>query len=237
MNDEESGASRAPGAVTNPPLTSQLFDYGVHDASRTLFLFEEINRQTAAKVLMGLQVLGEGSVTLKVSTRGGCRVAGLSIYDGLRECADVRAVGYGEVCSMGVVILQAATRRELMPNSVIMVHPGYSSVGFDHDENTQRTAEYAKRQRDRCCEILAEKMGITLKSFLRRFTWDTYLTASQAVEFGLADRVLEPVPARVMRAAQEPARPTNATPEPSFVSAAPRLLKRRAFAPAKDRGL
>jgi ATP-dependent Clp protease protease subunit len=219
MNDEESGTGRAPSAVTSHPLTSQLFEYGVHLASRSLFLFEEINRPTAAKVLMGLQVLGEGCVTLKISTRGGCRAAGLSIYDGLRECADVRAVGYGEVCSMGAVILQAAARRELMPNSVIMVHPGYSSVAFDHDENTQRTAEYAKRQRDRCCEILAEKMGITLKSFLRRFTWDTYLSARQAVELGLADRVLEPGAARVS---------ADALPEPSFLTPPPpHLLKRR----------
>jgi len=36
--------------------------------------------------------------------------------------------GCGEVCSMGAVILQAADRRELMPNSIIMLHPGYSSV-------------------------------------------------------------------------------------------------------------
>jgi len=46
--------------------------------------------------------------------------------------------------------------------------------------------------RDRCCEILAEKMGVTLKQFLRRFTRDTYLPARQAVEMGLADRVVEP---------------------------------------------
>ena len=39
---------------------------------------------------------------------------------------------------------------------------------------------------------MAEKMGITLKRFLSRFTWDTYLTAGEAVELGLADRVLEP---------------------------------------------
>ena len=215
MDKEESGTGRAPGAPPTHPLTSQLFDYGVHLASRTLFLFEEINRATAAKVLMGLQVLGGGEVTVKISTRGGCRAAGLSIYDGLRECPEVRAVGYGEVCSMGAVILQAAARRELMPNSVIMVHPGYSSVGFDHDENTQRTAEYAKRQRDRCCEILAEKMGITLKRFLRRFTWDTYLTAPEAVELGLADRVLEPGAAR--SEAQAP-------PAPEFVTGPPRLV-------------
>ena len=192
MNDEETSVNRAPNLATIHPLTSQLFDYGVHLASRTLFLFEEINRPTAAKVLMGLQVLGGGELTVKISTRGGCRAAGLSIYDGMRACPDVRAIGYGEVCSMGAVILQAAAHRELMPNSTIMVHPGYSSVGFDHDENTQRTAEYARRMRDRCCEILAEKMGITLKQFLRRFTWDTYLSAHQAVELGLADRVLEP---------------------------------------------
>ena len=193
MTDEETSVNRAPNLATSQPLTSQLFDYGVHFASRTLFLFEEINRPTAAKVLMGLQVLeGSGPVTVKVSTRGGCRASGLAIYDGMRACPEVRAVGYGEVCSMGAVILQAAAVRELMPNSVVMVHPGYSSVGFDHDENTQRTAEYAKRMRDRCCEILAEKMGITLKQFLRRFTWDTYLPARQAVEMGLADRVVEP---------------------------------------------
>ena len=192
MTDMESGVNRAPNLVAGHPHTSQLFDYGVHLASRTLFLFDEINRPAAAKVLMGLQVLGEGELTVKISTRGGCRVAGLSIYDGIRECAEARAIGYGEVCSMGVVILQAAAQRELMPNSVVMVHPGYSSVGVDHDENTQRTAEYARRQRDRCCEILAERMGITLKRFLRRFTWDTYLTARQAVELGLADRVVEP---------------------------------------------
>lgn len=195
MTDEESvnRAQSPAAAVTNHPHTAQLFDYGVHLASRTLFLFEEINWPTAAKVLMGLQVLeGSGPLTVKISTRGGCRAAGLSIYDGMRACPEVRAVGYGEVCSMGAVILQAAAVRELMPSSTVMVHPGYSSVGFDHDENTQRTAEYARRQRDRCCEVLAEKMGITLKQFLRRFTWDTYLTARQAVEFGLADRVLEP---------------------------------------------
>jgi len=193
MTDEETSVNRAPNPTTNHPLTSQLFDYGVHLASRTLFLFEEISRPTAAKVLMGLQVLGgEGPLTVKISTRGGCRASGLSIYDGMRAVAEVRAVGYGEVCSMGAVILQAAAVRELMPNAVVMVHPGYSSVAFDHDENTQRTAEYAKRMRDRCCEILAEKMGITLKQFLRRFTWDTYLTAHEAVELGLADRVLEP---------------------------------------------
>jgi ATP-dependent Clp protease, protease subunit len=193
MTDEETSVNRAPNPASNQPLTSQLFDYGVHSASRTLFLFEEINRPTAAKVLMGLQVLeGGGPVTVKVSTRGGCRASGLAIYDGMRACPEVRAVGYGEVCSMGAVILQAAAVRELMPNSVVMVHPGYSSVGFDHDENTQRTAEYAKRMRDRCCEILAERMGITLKQFLRRFTWDTYLSARQAVEMGLADRVVEP---------------------------------------------
>lgn len=192
MTDMESGVNRAPNLIASQPHTSQLFDYGVHLASRTLFLFDEINRPTAAKVLMGLQVLGDGEITVKISTRGGCRAAGLSIYDGMRECPDVRTVGYGEVCSMGAVILQAAAQRELMPNSVIMVHPGYSSVGVDHDENTQRTAEYARRQRDRCCEILAERMGITLKRFLRRFTWDTYLSARQAVELGLADKVLEP---------------------------------------------
>jgi ATP-dependent Clp protease protease subunit len=208
MTDMESGVNRAPNLVTSHPHTSQLFDYGVHLASRTLFLFDEINRPTAAKMLMGLQVLGEGELTVKISTRGGCRVAGLSIYDGIRECADARAIGYGEVCSMGVVILQAAAQRELMPNSVVMVHPGYSSVGVDHDENTQRTAEYARRQRDRCCEILAERMGITLKRFLRRFTWDTYLTARQAVELGLADRVLEP--SASVR--------SSATLEPNFVT-------------------
>jgi ATP-dependent Clp endopeptidase proteolytic subunit ClpP len=193
MNDEETSVKRAPNLSTNHPHTFQLFDYGVHLASRTLFLFEEINRPTAAKVLMGLQVLeGGGPVTVKISTRGGCRASGLSIYDGMRACPEVRTVGYGEVCSMGAVILQAAAVRELMPNAVVMVHPGYSSVGFDHDENTQRTAEYSKQMRDRCCEILAERMGITLKRFLSRFTWDTYLSARQAVELGLADRVLEP---------------------------------------------
>ncbi len=193
MIDEEISVNRAPELSTNHPLTSRLFDYGVHLASRTLFLFEEINRPTAAKVLMGLQALGgEGPLTVKISTRGGCRAAGLSIYDGMRARAEVRAVGYGEVCSMGAVILQAASVRELMPNAVVMVHPGYSSAAFDHDENTQRTAEYAKRMRDRCCEILAERMGITLKQFLRRFTWDTYLSARQAVELGLADRMVEP---------------------------------------------
>ena len=210
MTDMESGVNRAPNLVASHPHTSQLFDYGVHLASRTLFLFDDISRPTAAKVLMGLQVLGAGELTVKISTRGGCRAAGLSIYDGIRECTDVRAVGYGEVCSMGAVILQAAAQRELMPNSVIMVHPGYSSVAVDHDENTQRTAEYARRQRDRCCEILAERMGITLKRFLRRFTWDTYLTARQAVELGLADRVIEPHAAVVAVAA--PLEPSFVTP-------------------------
>lgn len=180
----------APNAVIRPSETSYLVEHGMHYASRTIFLFDEINRSSASKLVMGLHILGAGEITIKINSPGGCRASGLAIYDAIRECSDVRAIGYGEVCSMGAVILQAAERRELMPNSTLMLHPGYSSAVFDHDENTHRTAEYAKRQRDRCCEILAEKMNLNLKQFLRRFTWDTYLTAHQAVKLGLADRVI-----------------------------------------------
>jgi ATP-dependent Clp protease protease subunit len=132
--------------MSTPPSTQLTADLpgviqsDVHLPTSTLFLHGEINAQMANHLAKSLHVLDlhDRPISIYLNTVGGDRSAALGMYDLIRACKQpVLIVGYGEVASGGILILQAGDVRLLSNNCMVLVHPGYSQTGYDLDENTR----------------------------------------------------------------------------------------------------
>lgn len=189
---------------------SLYLDHGIHLGLGYLYLGTEgtvgedddesgVDYAMAERAVKGLQILDATSrsdgITVWLNTLGGDVVHGMAVYDAIQRCRNhVTVVGTGPVMSMGVWILQAADRRVLTPNAQIMVHVGTAGTE-DHLVNLQRYAAEAKRW-DRWAEdvllerIRAKHPKYTRAKLRRLCLFDSYLTAAEALELGLADELL-----------------------------------------------
>ena len=92
-----------------------------------------------------------------MQTVGGCWYSGMGIYDAIKSCkCKTTFIGYGQLCSMGTVIIQAATRRLITDNSAFMVHWGSSEIS-GHYLSAQNIADFEKYTAQQMIEIYAER--------------------------------------------------------------------------------
>lgn len=184
------------------------FDHGIHLGLGYLYLGTEstlgdeddesgVDYAMAERAVKGLHVLDAGAkdITIWLNSMGGDVCHGFAIYDAIARCRNhVTVVGTGNVMSMAVWILQAADTRLLTPSARVMVHVG-SAGTEDHLVNLQRYAEEMKRL-DRLAEdillarIQVKHPGYTRAKLQRLCLFDSYLSAQEAVDLGLADGIL-----------------------------------------------
>jgi ATP-dependent Clp endopeptidase proteolytic subunit ClpP len=135
-------------------------------------------------------------VTMVVSTLGGSAIDMFSVYDTMRmtkEVCDIKTIGMGKVMSAGVLLLASGTkgRRKIGANCRVMIH-GVAG-GFGGNLSTmENEIEEIKWIQQRYIELLATETNLTkkqLKKMIRRQV-DVYLSAEQAVEFGIADEII-----------------------------------------------
>jgi len=177
----------------------RFFDYDIHVPSRTLFVGGEVDAELAERLIKGLHLLTaaakEGPVRILLNSPGGDVYDGLAAYDAIATCpAHVTVVAFGHAMSMGSWIIQAADERVLAPSCTMMIHHGSGGI---HDRYKYVQAEaaehariarlmeqtYLRRIKERDPTFSARRLKTMLDT-------DTYLTAVEAVELGLADRVL-----------------------------------------------
>ena len=173
-------------------LTEQTVRGGINIMTGTLFLEGEVNSEMATTLARQLHILSflGGEITIYFSSPGGDLAAGFAMYDLIKACpSSVTMIGYGEIMSAGVLILQAADKRLLMPNCSVMVHIGYGQTGMDLPENVVRQAESIKDATQRAYKLLAERIGISVKDMHDLYKFDTFVPARKAVQLGLADAV------------------------------------------------
>jgi ATP-dependent Clp protease protease subunit len=181
--------------ATKHDYIDHLFINGLYIPTRTVIYTGEVTQKAFSKIISALHVLSStaGDITLILNSPGGCMSNGLAIYDAIRHCKNnrVRIVGYGDIMSMGTVILQAGDIRELSPNATIMLHEGYSKITESRIREVSAYARESERIRNRAWEILCRRMTppVTIKQFLKRFDVDTYMDSESAVKLGLADRI------------------------------------------------
>ena len=164
---------------------------------RIIFLSDEVNDATASLVVAHLLYLQaqdpDKDISFYINSPGGSVTAGMAIYDTMNfiKC-DVSTVCIGMAASMGAFLLSAGTKgkRFALPNSEIMIHqPLGGAKGQATDIKIQ--AELILRTRDRLNSILAKNTGKSVEEIARDTERDNYMTAEQALSYGLIDKVID----------------------------------------------
>ena len=144
-------------------------------------------------------------INVYINSPGGAVTAGLAIYDTMQyiKC-DVRTIVMGQACSMGSFLAQAGTagKRIVLPESRTMIHRvssgtrGTSGSVYVQElefEDAKRAIEESKKVNKRLTELYVKHntAGKTYEEMSETMKFDTFLTAQEAVEHGLADKVVE----------------------------------------------
>jgi ATP-dependent Clp protease protease subunit len=135
-------------------------------------------------------------INLLISTNGGCASEMFSVYDTMRlvqKTCDIETVGMGQVMSAGVLLLAAGSpgKRKIGANCRVMIHSVAGGLGGSLSNMENEIAEVRWIQ-DRYIKCLAEKTKMTERHIKRLFKKqiDVYLSAEEAVEFGIADEII-----------------------------------------------
>ncbi len=166
---------------------------------RIIMLHEDVNSASASIIVAQMLFLEsqdpEKDIYFYINSPGGSVTDGLAIYDTMQyiKC-DVATICFGLAASMGAFLLSSGTKgkRMALPNSEIMIHQpligghGLSGQATDikiHTENLLRT-------KDRLNRILAENTGKPLEQLALDVERDNFMTAQEALEYGLVDKVV-----------------------------------------------
>ena len=164
---------------------------------RIIFLSEEVNDATASLIVAQLLYLEaqdpDKDIQFYINSPGGSVTAGMAIYDTMQyiKC-DVATICVGMAASMGAFLLSAGTKgkRMALPNAEIMIHqPSAGTQGQITD-----MAIHMKRLqtiKERMNRIMAENTGRTIEEVTAACERDNFMTAEEALAFGLVDRVLD----------------------------------------------
>ena len=164
---------------------------------RIILLNEEVNSASAGVVVAQLLYLEgqdpEKDISLYINSPGGVITDGMAIYDTMQyiKC-DVSTICLGMAASMGAFLLAAGTKgkRFALPNSEIMIHqPSGGAQGQATDISIH--ANHILRVKDKLNQILSERTGQPLDVVKRDTERDNFMTAQEALEYGLIDKVIE----------------------------------------------
>ena len=166
---------------------------------RVIMVCKPVDRDMAAVIVAQLLVLdhkdGKAPITMYVNCPGGDADSGFGIYDAMHFIsAPITTVCLGLAASAAVTIFVGGTRgrRFTLPHSRFLIHqPSSQSQGQASD--IEITANEIIKTRDLYNQILAEETGKSDKTILRDVSRDFWLSAKEAVEYGLATKIIESV--------------------------------------------
>jgi ATP-dependent Clp protease protease subunit len=164
---------------------------------RVVFLGEEVNDVTASLVVAQLLFLEaedpKKDITLYINSPGGSVTSGMAIYDTMNYIScDVSTVCLGMAASMGAFLLSGGTKgkRFALPNSEIMIHqPLGGTQGQATDMEIE--VEHMLRIKKNLISIMAENAGKDYEVVLADCERNKWLTADEALEYGLIDQVIK----------------------------------------------
>lgn len=164
---------------------------------RIIFLGEEVNDVTAGLVVSQLLFLEsedpDKDINLYINSPGGSVTAGMAIYDTMRyvKC-DVSTMCMGMAASMGAFLLSGGTKgkRLALPNAEIMIHQPSGGAQGQATE-IEIAAEHILRTKKKLNTILSENTGQPYETIVKDTERDNWLTAQEALEYGLIDKVME----------------------------------------------
>ncbi len=167
---------------------------------RIIFLGSQVNDQVANLLVAQMLYLQfedpKSDIHMYINSPGGSVTAGLAIYDTMQYITcDVATYCMGQAASMGAMLLTAgaAGKRYALPNSRIMIHQPLAGMEGTATDLEIHAKEVIKMKR-KLNEMLLKHTGQTLEAIERDTDRDNFMSAEEAVSYGLVDKVLERVP-------------------------------------------
>jgi len=176
---------------------------------RIVMLDQAVSEHTASLIVAQMLFLEaedpDSDILFYINSPGGLVTAGLAIYDTMQFIKpDVSTIVLGQACSMGSFLAQAGApgKRLVLPESRTMIHrvssgtPGTSGSVHVQElefEDARRTFEESKRINQRLTELYVKHntAGKSYDELYQAMKHDTFLSAQEAVEYGLADKIVE----------------------------------------------
>ncbi|MCR4729748.1 MAG: ATP-dependent Clp protease proteolytic subunit [Saccharofermentans sp.] len=163
---------------------------------RIVILSEEVNSVTASLITAQLLFLEaedpDKDIQFYINSPGGSVSDGLMIYDTMRLIKpDIQTICMGMAASMGSVLLSAGTKgkRCILPNAEVMIH---QPLGGAQGQATEIliAADHIKDTRVRLNQILADNCGKDLETLMKDTDRDHWMTAQEALDYGIVDKIL-----------------------------------------------
>lgn len=169
-------------------------------SDRIIFLGEEISDVSASLIIAQMLFLEaqspEKGIQLYINSPGGSVSAGFAIYDTMQyiKC-DVSTICIGLAASFGAFLLAGGTigKRIALPNAEIMIHqPAIHGNGI-HGQATdiKIISDHIQKSKERLNSILAENTGKSIEEIALATERDNYMSATEAVDFGLIDKIID----------------------------------------------
>ncbi|MCR8643356.1 ATP-dependent Clp endopeptidase proteolytic subunit ClpP [Paenibacillus sp. N1-5-1-14] len=164
---------------------------------RIIFLGSQVNDQVANSIIAQMLFLAaqdpDKDISLYINSPGGSITSGMAIYDTMQYIKpDVSTICVGLAASMGAFLLAAGAKgkRYALPNAEVMIHqPLGGAEGQASD--IQIRANRIIKMREKLNTILAERSGQPFEKVDRDTDRDYFMSASEAMEYGLVDKVIE----------------------------------------------
>jgi ATP-dependent Clp protease protease subunit len=195
--DKEDDKSDAAVKKNSAPLAARIQNKFIEQ--RKIFLWGPVTDESAKDItekLLYLEAEGPGKeIFFYINTPGGSITAGMAVYDTMQLISSpITAIVTGMAASMGSILLSGAPkgRRLLFPHSRVLIHQPLISGRFSgpaSDINIQ--AQEMEKLRSELNLILARASGQPLERINQDTDRDFYLTATEAIAYGLADRVVD----------------------------------------------
>ncbi len=168
-------------------------------SDRIIFLGEEVNDNSAGVAIAQMLFLEaqdpEKDIQLYINSPGGSISAGFALYDTMQyiKC-DVSTICLGMAASFGAFLLAGGTKgkRMALPNAEIMIHqPAIHGNGISGQAtDIQIISDHIQQSKKRLNQILAENTGRSIEEIEAATERDNYLSAHEAMEFGIIDKIL-----------------------------------------------
>lgn len=162
---------------------------------RIIFISGEIDDETANSVigqLLFLDAKSNDDINIYINSPGGSITAGMAIYDTMNFIkSDVSTICIGMAASMASILLASGKKgkRFILPNSEVMIHQPLGGVSGQATE-IKIVADRILYLRDKLNKILSEKTSKNINDIQNDTERDNYLTAKQALEYGIVDKIL-----------------------------------------------
>lgn len=165
---------------------------------RIIMLCDQVNDTTASLVIAQMLYLEgqdpEKDIDLYINSPGGSISAGLAIYDTMKyiKC-DVSTICIGMAASMGAFLLSSGTKgkRFALPNSEVMIHQPLIGGGVGGQATEIKIiSDHIIQTRENLNKLLAENTGKSVEEIARDTERDNYLSAQEACDYGLIDKVI-----------------------------------------------